>query len=77
MSIIPEAAHICLGADADDQPKGPSVVTPCVEMGLGRGTLDHSIALLLSTPVPGIVNIGCLTLSAASMRHDHQLIRAK
>ena len=28
-------------ADADDQPKGPSVVTPRVGLGLGRGTLDH------------------------------------
>ncbi len=37
----------------------------------------HSIVLLLSIPVLGRVNIGCLTLSGASMRRDHQLIRAK
>jgi hypothetical protein len=40
MSIIPAAVHIRLRADADDQPKGPSVVTPCVGVGLRRGTLD-------------------------------------
>ena len=28
-------------ADADDQPKGPSVTTPRVGLGLGRGTLDR------------------------------------
>ncbi len=41
MLIIPAAVHICLRAEADDQPKGPSVVTPRVRVGLGRGTLDH------------------------------------
>ncbi len=40
MLIIPAAVHIRLRADADDQPKGPSVVTPRVGVGLGRGTLD-------------------------------------
>jgi hypothetical protein len=40
MLIIPAAVHIGLRADADDQPKGPSGVTPCVGVGLGRGTLD-------------------------------------
>jgi hypothetical protein len=30
MSIIPAAVHIRLRAEADDQPKGPSVVTPVV-----------------------------------------------
>ncbi len=77
MLIIQAAAHIHLRAEADDQPKGPSVVTPRVGVGLGRGMLDHSIVLLLSIPVPGRVDISCLTLSAASMRRDHQLIRVK
>ena len=40
MSIIPAAVHIRLRAEADDQPKGPSVITPRVGVGLGRGTLD-------------------------------------
>ncbi len=40
MSIIPAAVYIRLRADADDQPKGPSVVTPRVGVGLGRGMLD-------------------------------------
>jgi hypothetical protein len=40
MLIIPAAVHIRLRADADDQPKGPSVVTPRVGVGLGRGMLD-------------------------------------
>ena len=40
MSIIPAAVLIRLRADADDQPKGPSVVTPLVGVVLGRGTLD-------------------------------------
>ena len=41
MSIIPAAVLISLCADADDQLKGPSVVTPRVGLGLGRGTLDR------------------------------------
>jgi hypothetical protein len=41
MSIIPAAVHICLRAEADDQPKGSSVVTPRVGVGLGRGTLNR------------------------------------
>jgi hypothetical protein len=41
MSIIPAAVHIRLRAEADDQPKGPSVVTPRVGVGLGRGMLDR------------------------------------
>jgi hypothetical protein len=40
MSIIPAAVHICLHAEADDQPKGLSVITPCVGVGLGREMLD-------------------------------------
>jgi hypothetical protein len=40
MSIIPAAVHIRLRAEADDQPKGPSVITPRVGVGLGRGMLD-------------------------------------
>ncbi len=48
MSIIPAAVHICLRAEADDQPKGPSVVTPCVGVGLGRGMLDHHHRVNLS-----------------------------
>ncbi len=40
MSIIPAAVHIRLRAEADDRPKGPSVVTPHVGVGLGRGMLD-------------------------------------
>jgi hypothetical protein len=40
MSIIPAAVHIRLRVDADDQPKGLSVLTPCVGVGLGRGMLD-------------------------------------
>jgi hypothetical protein len=40
MWIIPAAVHIRLRAEADDQPKGPSVITPHVGVGSGRGTLD-------------------------------------
>jgi hypothetical protein len=40
MLIIPAAVHIRLRADADDQPKGPSVVTPRVGVGLGMGMLN-------------------------------------
>jgi hypothetical protein len=47
MLIIPAAVHIRLRAEADDQPKGPSVVTPCVCVGLERGMLDchHQVNL--------------------------------
>jgi hypothetical protein len=48
MSIIPAAVHIRLRAEADDQPKGPSVVTPRVGVGLGRGTLDRHHRVNLS-----------------------------
>jgi hypothetical protein len=40
MLIILAAVHIRLRAEADDQPKGPSVVTLRVGVGLGRGMLD-------------------------------------
>ncbi len=48
MSIIPAAVHIRLRAEADDQPKGPSIITLRAGVGLGRGMLNRHHRVNLS-----------------------------
>jgi hypothetical protein len=72
MSIIPAAVHIHLRAGADDQPKGPSVVTPCVGVGLGRGALNRNHRAFGYERVKTFVSVSLICLAPKAQKVHHR-----